>query len=61
MYYATIYPENDKMKFVHAENWLTMHLLTFWVGLKTYFPNPLNAQRVVVVRPGWEYQSFLHE
>jgi hypothetical protein len=61
MHYATIYPEGEEWRRVHAESWMAMRLLTFWIGLKTFWPNPLNARRVVVERPGWEWQTFLHD
>jgi hypothetical protein len=62
MHYATIYLEGDKYgSFAHADGPLSAAWLTFWVGLKSNWPNPLNARRVVVERPGWPFQTFLHE
>ncbi len=54
MHFATIYPKGERWRAAHAESWLGMQWLAFWIGLKTMFPNPLNAQRIVVERPGWQ-------
>lgn len=62
MHRYTVYLENAKYETVrHAETWLGMQWLAFWIGLKSFFPDPRKAQRVVIESPGWDFQSFLHD
>jgi hypothetical protein len=54
MHYATIYPEGQEWRRVHAESWIAMHLKAFWMGLRT-------MRRIVIERPGWDWQTFIHD
>jgi hypothetical protein len=44
----SIYPEGQPENRTRCKGWLALLWFTFWVGLKTFWPNPLNARRVVV-------------
>jgi hypothetical protein len=44
--YAAVWPEGNPNKAAWAQSWLHMHWLMFWLGIKTFWPNPLNAKRI---------------
>ena len=48
--YATIWPEGEPDKAVWAQNWLHLMWLQFWVGIKTFWPNPANGKRIMYWR-----------
>lgn len=48
--YAWVWAENAPANAVPARDWLHSEWLAFWIGLKTYWPDPRQAQRVCVAK-----------
>lgn len=53
----TVWPEGQPENAVATNNWLRMQWLVFWIGLKTSWPNPLNAKRVCCLIEGTSHDQ----